>query len=110
MPIYAGVLNGNNNNNDYQFQAGISAVLNQGVISGLAVTSGQVGTGSALVSVTRGSFTFLLAVHNTSAVSITTTGTTKVWLAIDQAKIDDNSAGAADGTGVASIQTGASYP
>ncbi len=110
MPIYAGVLNGNNNNNDYQFQTGVSAALEQGVISGLDVTTNSVASGSAMVQVTRGLFSWLIPVHNTSAVTIDTSGTKKVWIAIDQAKVDDNSAGSGDGTGIASIQTGASYP
>jgi len=50
-------------------------------------------------------------VHNTTAYAVDTTGTKKVWIALDQADIDDNGINinvAQDN--VATIATGASYP
>lgn len=52
----------------------------------------------------------LVAVTDLSAVSLDTTGTKKVWISISQSKVDDGSLNATDGSGVASIQTGANYP
>lgn len=43
-------------------------------------------------------------------MTIDTTGTKKVWVEIDQAKVDVGSSNNADGTGIGYVETGASYP
>lgn len=48
--------------------------------------------------------------ENTADVAVNMTGTKKVYILVDQAKIDNGSTNNEDGTGVASIQTGASWP
>lgn len=48
--------------------------------------------------------------ENTANVVMDLTGTKKLYILVDQAKIDDGSSNALDGTGIGSIQTGASYP
>lgn len=104
------LVNGNSNNADFQFQTAPSSLLNQGTISGLAVTTNQVWVGSALISVTSNGQTWLITYHNTSVVTIDTSGTKKVWIDVTQSKIDNGVANNEDGTGIAQINTGASYP
>ena len=48
--------------------------------------------------------------ENTANVAVDLTGTKKVYILVDQGKLDDGSSNAEDGTGIASIQTSASYP
>ncbi len=52
----------------------------------------------------------MVSYNNTAAVAVTTSGTTKVWVEVSQAKLDDGSLNAADGTGIATINSGASFP
>lgn len=104
------LVNGNSNNADFQFQTAASSLLNQGTIAGLAVTTNQVWVGSALISVTSNGQTWLITYHNTSVVTIDTSGTKKVWIDVTQSKIDNGVANNEDGTGIAQINTGASYP
>lgn len=108
-----GFLNGKNKNYDYQLTAASRAVMTGGVlgISDLLVTTGSVAAGSALIEVTRSNGQKIL-VHfeNTDAFPIATTGTLKIYVLVDQAKIDDGTANAPDGTGIATIASGASYP
>jgi hypothetical protein len=47
---------------------------------------------------------------NSEAVSIVGTGTKKVFVKVDQAKLDNGSGNALDGSGIASIQTDTVYP
>ncbi len=108
-----GVLNGKNKNYDYQLTAAVRSLLTGGTLgpTDLLVTSGSVAAGAALIEVTRtNGQKVLVHYQNTDAFPITTTGTTKVYVLVDQAKIDDGSANAADGTGIATIASGASYP
>lgn len=104
------LVNWNSNNADFQFQTAPTSFINQGVISGLAVTLNQVAVGSALISVTSNGQTWLITYHNTSLVTIDTSGTKKVWIEVTQAKIDNGVSNNEDGTGIAFINTGASYP
>lgn len=48
--------------------------------------------------------------ENTANVGVDLTGTKKVYVLVNQTKLDNGSSNAEDGTGVASIQTGASWP
>lgn len=104
------LVNWNSNNADFQFQTAPSSLINQWVISGLAVTTNQVWVGSALISVTSGGQSWLITYHNTSVVTIDTSGTKKVWIDVTQAKIDNGVANNEDGTGIAQVNTWASYP
>lgn len=104
------LVNWNSNNADFQFQTAPTSFINQGVISGLAVTLNQVAVGSALISVTSNGQTWLITFHNTSLVTIDTSGTKKVWIEVTQAKIDNGVSNNEDGTWIAFINTGASYP
>lgn len=108
-----GFLNGKNKNYDYQLTAANRAVMTGGVLgpSDLLVTSGSVAAGSALIEVTRTNGQKVLAhFENTAEFPIATTGTTKIYVLVDQAKIDDGTANSPDGTGIATIASGTSYP
>ncbi len=79
--------------------------------SDLAVTTNSVAAGEGFILCTRtNGQKIMVDYNNTSAVTIDTTGTKKVWIGISQSVVDDGSGNALDGTGIATIQTGASYP
>ncbi len=79
--------------------------------SELEVVSGKVKSGSAFIFYTRTNGEKGVAYFENSAdVNITTTGTKKVFIKIDQTKLDDGSTNAVDGSGIASIQTDTVYP
>lgn len=109
----AGILNGNNISYDYQFSLVSEAIFSKYgcVASGLNVTTGAVAAGKAIIKCTRtNGQVVMVSFHNTASVAIDTTGTKKVWVGVDQSKLDDGSLNSEDGTGIATIQTGASYP
>jgi hypothetical protein len=86
-----------------------------GVVEGLAVTTNSVALGRALVNAIRTSTTpnekFLMHVELTTAETIDTTGTKKIWLEPIAARVNDPSLNtAADGSGIAQITTGADWP
>ena len=92
--------------------SGITGIILSG---GLAVTANTVATGKCLIRCTRTSATpnedLWVVFENTTAVTINTSGTTKVWVQIPQANINDGTLNTnSDGTNIGSIQTGASYP
>lgn len=113
MAQIAGLLNGANINYDYQVGVASDALFStRGVcVSGLSVTSGNVGIGYALIKCQRtNGQTVMLTYHNTANVAVTTTGTVKVWVEVSTAKLDSGTLNAVDGTGIASINSGANYP
>lgn len=87
--------------------------MNSGVVSvsDLVVSTNSVSAGEGFILCTRtNGQKIMVDYNNTSSVTIDTTGTKKVWIGIAQAVIDDGSGNALDGTGIATIQTGTSYP
>lgn len=111
MSQITALISGSNQNYDYQLTALARSLVNPGVLSGLAVTSGAVAPGEGFILCTRTNGQKIMVHYtNTASVAITTSGTTKVWVGISQSMIDDWSTNAVDGTGIATIQTGASYP
>lgn len=96
-----GPLNGANLLQDYQASAPSRVSLVPGVIgsSSLAVTTNSVAAGEAFVLAERtNGEKVLVHFRSTEAVAVDTSGTTKVFVKIDQAKIDDGSANSVDGT------------
>lgn len=116
MSQQVSLLNGTNLNRDKDFTTLAKDILNnsQGIITGLQVTSGQVSTGRCFIKCTRTSITpnedVIVLFENNATVTIDTTGTKKVYILIDQAKINDWSANPLDGTTIGVITTWASYP
>ena len=110
-----GLLNWNNITYDKDFTAWLLASLKQGIIEGFAISwsgaSAEIEPWKALIECTRtNGEKIMIFFENTENVAVDMSGTKKVYIAVDQAKLDDGSSNAEDGTGVASIQTGASYP
>lgn len=110
-----GLLNWDNITYDKDFTAGLLASLTAGVISWFGITGSGAGAsiqaGKALIECTRSNGEKILVFfENTTDVATDMSGTKKVYILVNQAKIDDGSGNAEDGTGIASIQTGASYP
>lgn len=110
-----GILNWNNITQDKDFGISLLAILNAGVVEWFSVSWSWAGasiqTGKALVKCTRNNGDkIMVAFENTANVPVDMSGTKKVYILVDQAKIDDGEANAEDGTGVASIQTGANWP
>ncbi len=112
-----GILNGANLAQDKDFWAVIDSLTpaTSILVSGLAVTTNTVAVGRCLIQCTRTSTTpnedIWVVFENTSAVTIDTSGTKKVWVGVDQTRINDGSLNTdITGAGIATIQTGANYP
>lgn len=115
MAQRVGLLNGTNITYDKDLTAGLLAILNQWVIEGLGITgtwaSAEVLPWKALIECIRtNGEKVMVFFENTANVAVDLTGTKKVYILVDQGKLDDGSSNAEDGTGIASIQTSASYP
>lgn len=117
MAQRVGLLNGTNLNQDKDIGTLLDVLTNAtGFIlnGGLAVTTNTVAIGKCLIACTRTSTTpnedVWVVFENTTAVTIDTSGTKKVWVEITQANINDGSANALGGTGIGAITTGANYP
>jgi len=113
MAQITALIAGPNKNFDYQVTALARSILNQWVISwtDLIVSTNSVGVGEAFILCTRTGWQQVMVHYtNSASLAIDTTGTKYVWVGIDQSVIDDGSANAIDGTGIATIRTGSSYP
>lgn len=115
MTQRVGLLNGTNITYDKDLTAGLLAILNQWVIEGLGISwsgaSANVLPWKALIECIRtNGEKVMVFFENTANVAVDLTGTKKLYIAVTQAKIDDGSSNSLDGTGIGSIQTGASYP
>lgn len=106
------LLNGTDNNYDHNLTKMLSALIaGSCTVEGMAVTTNQVATGRWFLKAERtGGEEALILVDITSNQVIDTTGTKKVWIELDQAKIDDGDLINSNQDNVASINTGASYP
>lgn len=109
------LLNGNNINYDKDVTAGILALADAWVIEWLGITGSGAGAniqaGKALIECTRANGEkIMIFFENTADVAVNMTGTKKVYILVDQWAIDNGDDNEEDGTGIASIQTGASYP
>lgn len=105
------ILNWTNITQDKDFAMYYFALANAWILEWLNVTANTVAPWKAIIKWTRtNGEEVAIAYENTANVTIDTSWTTKVFIKIDQAKLDDWSANLEDWTGVATIQTGASYP
>lgn len=108
------LLNGITTERDKDYTALGLTILEAGVVSGLEVTTNQVGTGTAFIKVTRTATTpteeILVKLEITANEVIDTSGTKKVWIEINQNNINDPGLNDANGIKAGSIKTGASYP
>lgn len=109
------LLNWNNITYDKDFTAWLLASLQSGIIEWFDVSwswaSAEIQAWKALIECTRTNWEkILIHFENTANVAVDMSGTKKVYIAIDQAKIDDWANNNEDGTGIWEIKTGASYP
>lgn len=118
MSIITGVLNGTNLNRDYHFSVPIGIILESGVQKGFAneieITTNQADTGVCLIDATRDSVTpsevFPVVVRVTSPQTIDTSGNGYIIVKLDDAKVNDGSSNAVDGSGIATIEKVSSLP
>lgn len=116
MTEIAGLLAGTNRNYDTQLTALAKALLSSSCVvrwvgGWLAVSATEVASGEAFILCTRTNGDKVMVHYkNSASVSIAGTGTKKVFVKVDQAKLDDGSSNSLDGSGIASIQTDTTYP
>lgn len=120
MVVVAEVLNGTNNDHDYGFQRGTSALFGDagGILKGYgneaAVTTNQVDTGLVFVPATRTTIspneTFLVPVEIRAAQVVDTSGDGYIVVQLDSSKVNDGSSNNADGTGIATVGKVGSLP
>lgn len=104
-------VNGNNITYDNDITTLIYWFFNQWIISWFQVSAGSVGVWSGILYATRTNWEIVaVAIENTTSLTLDTSGTKKVYLTINQAKLDDGSENNVDGTGIVSVATWASYP
>lgn len=100
-----------NKNYDYQITALARSLISPWVVSGLQVSAGSVSAWEGFLLATRSNGQqIMLHYTNTQPVTIDTTGNAKIYLVIDQARVDNGSNNNVDGTGLIRIDRGASYP
>ncbi|MCP4523791.1 MAG: hypothetical protein GY828_06270, partial [Candidatus Gracilibacteria bacterium] len=104
------LINGENINQDYDLSKIFQSLAFAGVGKGLEVVDGKVTPGYAFINISRDNEEFSVLFQNTSDVTIDTTGTKKVFIELDQSKIDDGSANSSNGTGIGEIKTADNYP
>lgn len=105
------ILNWENLNNDHDFSALVDWFLESGVIDWLSVMTWNVSIWRALVQVQRtGWKSFYVFFENTDSLIFDTSGTKKIFIEIDQAKIDDWSLNAEDGSWIWQIKSASNYP
>lgn len=105
------VLNWNNQLDDFELNQIVTSVLTEWVIEWLEVSDTEVSIGKAFVEVTRTWWeTFLVWVYVNEAENITLWNNKKVYLSIDQTKIDDWLLISEDWTWVISIVVADNFP
>ncbi len=110
------LMNGNNISYDKDFTASILAMLNDGVIDTWLGTSGTgasatVLAGKALIECLRTNGEKVMVFYeNTASVTVDLSGTKKLYIEVNQAKLDDGTLNSEDGSWIGAISTGASYP
>lgn len=119
MAQRVGILNGSNLMQDKDVGTLIDVLtpITTGLIlnNDLVVSTNSVAIGKCLIHCTRTSTTpnetVWVVFENTSAVTIDTSGTKKVYIEVTQANINDGTLNIdPTGVGIATIKTGASYP
>lgn len=104
-------LNWNNITYDFDFTNLVYWFFNQWIISGFWVTSWAVWVWNAILYATRTNWEIVaISIQNTTSLSIDTTWTKKVYLTINQTKLDDGSWNNIDWSWIVSVSTWASYP
>lgn len=107
-----GVLNGNSITYDHDISALVRGLTDWGVIEwGLISDNKVLAPIQAIVSAQRSNGQkLLLHFESDEQIQLPTSWSYKVYIEVDQSKIDDGQANAENGTGIASIKTGENLP
>lgn len=107
-----GVLNGNSITYDHDISALVRGLTDWGVIEwGLISDNKVLAPVQAIVSAQRSNGQkLLLHFESDEQIQLPTSWNYKVYIEVDQSKIDDGQANAENGTGIASIKTGENLP
>lgn len=107
----AWIINGENITQDKDLSNYFLSLAYVGVFEWLLVEEDIVWVWKSIIECTRtNGEKVAVSFENTEAVVIDTSWTTKVYIEVNQAKLDDWSNNSEDWTGIAEIKTGASYP
>lgn len=111
MALRASLLKGNVITHDQDVWFLLRGISSGNIIEGLQCQTNKITAGKAFLRWDRtwGEKPFIYVELETD-LTIDTSWTKKVWIEIDQAKIDDGSTLNEDWTGIAVVNTGASYP
>lgn len=104
------LINWENINQDYDLLKIFQALATSWVAEWLEVQNGIVTPWFAFINIVRDGITFPVLFHNTSSLNIDTTWTKKVFIELDQVKIDDGSENNSNGTWIWEIKTWSDYP
>lgn len=104
------LLNGENINQDYDLWKILKTLINPWVVEGLQVLTNQVSIWYAFISVTRNWETFPVLFQNSSILTIDTSWTKKVYIELNQSKIDDGISNLENWTWIWEIKTWSTYP
>ncbi|PZM87178.1 MAG: hypothetical protein DLD55_02710 [candidate division SR1 bacterium] len=106
-----GVLNGNNITYDHDLAGLVRGLTDGGVIQGGEISENKVQPVQAVIACQRSNGQkLMLYFESNEQVAIPSSGTFKVYIEVNQAKIDDGSENAENGTGIAEIKTGPTLP
>ncbi|PZM87452.1 MAG: hypothetical protein DLD55_01110 [candidate division SR1 bacterium] len=106
-----GVLNGNNITYDHDLAGLVRGLTDGGVIQGGEISENKVQPVQAVIACQRSNGQkLMLYFESDEQVAIPSSGIFKVYIEVNQAKIDDGSENAENGTGIAEIKTGPSVP
>ena len=106
-----GVLNGNNITYDHDFAGLVRGLTDWGVIQGGEISENKVQPVQAVIACQRSNGQkLMLYFESDEQVSIPSSGTFKVYIEVNQAKIDDGTGNAENGTWIAEIKTWPSVP
>lgn len=111
MSQITGLINWENINLDIHNTAIHKALINPWIISGLAVTTGQVAVGDAFIECTRSNGEKIM-VHfmNTAPLNLDTSGNKKIFIEVKQEHIDNGILNAEDGSNIAEIKSSEIIP
>lgn len=106
-----GVLNGNNITYDHDLAGLVRGLTEWGVIEWGTISWSKVQPVQAIVAAKRSNGQkLMLYFESDEQVSIPSSGTFKVYIEVNQAKIDDGTSNAENGTGIAEIKAWPSVP
>lgn len=106
-----GVLNGNNITYDHDLAGLVRWLTDWGVIQGGEISGNKVQPVQAVIACQRSNGQkLMLYFESDEQVAMPSSGTFKVYIEVNQAKIDDGSENTENGTGIASIKTWPSVP